>query len=219
MVKIFGKPLLEYQIELAKRYGITEIYILSGYLADTIIDYFGSGAKWGVEIHHVVEPKPLGTAGALKLLEGKLTGRFIVFYGDIVMDFDIPAFIAFDGRDAGTIGTVLVHPTGHPHDSDLVAIDAAQYVTAFLPKPHDTAPVSQNLVNAAVYVLSPRILDYIAGDAFADFGKDIFPALLQKGEQIRAYRTSEYIKDMGTKERFAEVCADMESGKVRGGLR
>ena len=89
MVKIAGKPLLEYQIELAKRYGITEIFILSGYLSEVIVDYFGDGAKWGVKIHHVVEPKPLGTAGALKLLEGKLTGRFLVFYGDIVMDFDI----------------------------------------------------------------------------------------------------------------------------------
>jgi histidinol-phosphate phosphatase family protein len=71
------------------------------------------------------------------------------------------------------------------------------------------------LVNAAVYVLSPRILDYIAEDAFADFGRDIFPVVLKKGERIRAYATPEYIKDMGTKERFAEVCADVESGKVR----
>ena len=217
MAALQGKPLLEHQIELAERHGIRKIFILSGYLADTIVNYFGNGAKWGVEIHHVIEPKPLGTAGALKLLEGKLTGRFIVFYGDIVMDFDVSAFAAFDARDAGTIGTIIVHPSSHPQDSDLVVVDAARYVTAFLPKPHDTAPASQALVNAAVYALSPRILDYITEDAFADFGRDIFPAVLQKGEKIRAYQTAEYIKDMGTKERFAEARADMESVRVRGG--
>ena len=98
MVSMAGKPLLERQIELAKSYGIDEIFILSGHLAHVISDYFGDGSRWGVKIHHVVEPCPLGTAGALKLLEGKLTDRFLVFYGDVVMDFDIQAFQDFDAK-------------------------------------------------------------------------------------------------------------------------
>ena len=215
MITISGKPLLEYQIELAKRYAITEIYILSGYLANVIVDYFGDGSEWGVNIHHVIEPEPLGTAGALNLLEGRLRGRFLVFYGDIVMDFDIPSFVEFDKDPPDTMGTILVHPNNHPYDSDLVEIDADKFVRAFLPKPHGENEVYHNLVNAAVYILSPRILDYIESGTFADFGKDIFPLVLKKGDKLRAYTSPEYIKDMGTKDRLEEVSRDLKNGKVR----
>ena len=122
MVEIDGKPLLEHQIELAKRYGAKEFFILSGHLAHVIEDYFGDGSKWNVKIHHVVEPYPLGTAGSLKLLEGKLEEKFMVFYGDVVMDFDIANFIDFDSKN-DSIGTTLVHPNDHPYDSDLIEVD------------------------------------------------------------------------------------------------
>ena len=215
MVKIAGKPLLQYQIELAKRYGITEIFILSGYLADAITGYFGDGSAWGVKIHHVIEPKPLGTAGALSLIKDRLKGRFLVFYGDIVMDFDISSFAAFDWNNPLTMGTILVHPNDHPYDSDLVEIDADKYVSSFLPKPHDEKEVYRNLVNAAVYILSPRIMEYIEDGTFSDFGKDVFPKLLEKAEKLRAYESPEYIKDMGTKERLEEVRRDLENGRVQ----
>ena len=215
MISVACKPILQYQIELAKRYGITEIFILSGYLAKVIVDYFGDGSAWGVRIHHIIEPKPLGTAGALKLLGNILENRFLVFYGDILMDFDVSSFIKFDNEMQDTLGTILVHPNNHPYDSDLVEIDKDKYVRSFLPKPHAENEVYKNLVNAAVYILSPRIMKHIEDGAFADFGKDIFPALISKGEKLRAYASPEYVKDMGTKDRLEEVCKDLESGKVQ----
>ena len=157
MCPIAGKPLLERQIELARDFGIDEIFILSGHLAHVISDYFGDGSKWGVKIHHVVEPYPLGTAGCLHLLDGRLKGRFMVFYGDVVMDFDLKAFQDFD-RNYDSIGTILVHPNNHPYDSDLVETDAEKTVTAMLPKPHPEGLVYHNLVNAAVYILSRVLL-------------------------------------------------------------
>jgi mannose-1-phosphate guanylyltransferase / phosphomannomutase len=215
MIQITGKPLLLYQIELAKRYDITEIFILSGYLANVIIDYFGDGSAYGVKISHIIEPKPLGTAGAVKLLKNKLKDRFLVFYGDIVMDFDIPSFINYDKNMPDTLGTILTHPNSHPHDSDLVETDSDKNVKSFLPKPHNENEIYHNLVNAALYILSPRIMDYIEDGVFADFGKDIFPFVIKKGEKLRAYSTPEYIKDMGTKDRLDEVNRDLLSGKVR----
>ena len=213
VVPMAGKPLLEHQIELAKHYGVDEIFILSGHLAHVISDYFGDGSKWGVKIHHVVEPCPLGTAGALKLLEGKLTDRFLVFYGDVVMDFDITAFQDFDSTHNG-IATILVHPNNHPYDSDLVEINEDLSVKSFLSKPHPEDLIYKNLVNAAVYILSPKVMDYIESGVSSDFGKHIFPKLLEKGQKIYAYKTPEYIKDMGTKDRFPLVCQDLETGKV-----
>jgi len=213
MVEIDAKPLLEHQINLAKRCGIDEVFILSGHLAEVIVDYFGDGSAWGVKIHHVVEPYPLGTAGSLNLLEGKLKDRFLVFYGDVVMDFDVDRFIDFDAQ-YDSVGTTIVHPNDHPYDSDLVEMDNDGKVTAFLPKPHPEGVVYQNLVNAAVYIFSTSIFDYIEEGISQDFGKDILPKVVEQGGFLMAYATPEYIKDMGTKDRFEHVSQDFVSGKV-----
>lgn len=214
MCPINGKPLLEMQIDLAKRYGINEIFILSGHLSQVIIDYFGDGSKFGVNIHHIVESKPLGTAGSLKLLEGTLKERFLVFYGDVVMDFDIKSFIEFDKQNEKSIGSLIVHPGNHPYDSDLVEVNDKKEIIGFLPKPHPKDLLYRNLNNAAVYILSPKIFNEIPNDVNTDFGKDIFPKIVQDGELLRAYDTPEYIKDMGTPDRLQHISEDVRSGLV-----
>ncbi len=213
MVEIAGKPLLEHQIDLAKRYGIKEIFILSGHLAHVIENYFGNGEKFGVKIHHIVEPYPLGTAGSLKLLEGILQDRFMVFYGDVVMDFDLKSFIEFDAKHE-SIGTTLVHPNDHPYDSDLLEVDADNKVIKVIPKPHNENEYYQNLVNAAVYIFSPEIFDFIEADISQDFGKHILKKIVDSSKLLYAYKTPEYIKDMGTADRFEKVKNDFISGKV-----
>lgn len=214
MCPINGKPLLEMQIDLAKRYGINEIFILSGHLSQVIIDYFGDGSKFGVNIHHIVESKPLGTAGSLKLLEGTLKERFLVFYGDVVMDFDIKYFIEFDKQNEKSIGSLIVHPGNHPYDSDLVEVNDKKEIIGFLPKPHPKDLLYRNLNNAAVYILSPKIFNEIPNDVNTDFGKDIFPKIVQDGKLLRAYDTPEYIKDMGTPDRLQHISEDVRSGLV-----
>ncbi len=213
MVQIAGKPLLEHQIELAKKYGVNEVFILSGHLANVIEDYFKDGVDFGVKIHHVVEPYPLGTAGSLKLLEGKLNERFLVFYGDVVMDFDINSFIKFDSQ-YNSIGTTLVHPNDHPYDSDLLELDKNNKVTRVIPKPHPEGEYYQNLVNAAVYIFSKKIFNYIEEGISQDFGKHILPKVVAAGETLIGYKTAEYIKDMGTADRFEAVKNDFITGKV-----
>lgn len=213
MVKIGEKPLLEHQIELAKKYGINEVFILSGHLANVIEEYFGDGSNFGVKIHHIVEPYPLGTAGSLKLLEGQLNDRFLVFYGDVVMDFDIKSFIEFD-KQYDSIGTAIIHPNDHPYDSDLLEIDNNNRVVKVLPKPHKEGEYYQNLVNAAVYIFSSKIFKYIEDGISQDFGKHILPKIVEVGETLIGYKTPEYIKDMGTADRFEAVKNDFLTGKV-----
>jgi NDP-sugar pyrophosphorylase family protein len=213
MVEIDGKPLLEHQINLAKRYGIKDILILSGHLSEVITDYFKDGSDFGVNITHIIEPYPLGTAGSIKMAESLIKDRFIVFYGDIVMDFDLQSFIEFD-RSYNSLGTTLVHPNDHPYDSDLVEVDKNNKVTAFHSKPHNPDMYYRNLVNAAVYIFSPEIFKYIESGKSQDFGKHIFPLIIEKGETLIAYYTPEYIKDMGTPDRFEKVKSDFISGKV-----
>lgn len=213
MCPIMSKPVLEYQIELAKKYGITEIFLLTGYLANVIEDYFGDGSKWGVKLHHIVETNPLGTAGNFPSLKDKLKDRFMVFYGDIVMDFDLNSFINFDKQN-DSLATILVHPNNHPYDSDLVEIDDKNRVTNFLSKPHPDDLVYKNLVNAAIYIFSPEVLNFIEKDIPQDFGKDILPKILKSNKNIFAYHSAEYIKDMGTPERLIEISDDIKNGKI-----
>lgn len=213
MLKVADKTLLEHQIELAKSVGIKDIFILSGYLADSIVDYFKNGEDFGVNITHIIEPYPLGTAGSVKMLEHLITERFLIFYGDVMMDMDLERLLDFDRSKMG-IATLLAHPNDHPYDSDLIEADETDQVTNFLSKPHPDNFYYSNLVNAAVYVFSPEIFKYIPFKK-SDFGKHIFPDLLTKNEALYVYKTPEYIKDMGTPDRLEKVTGDYLSGKVK----
>lgn len=209
MIPVGGKPVVEWQIELARRYGFTEILFMLGHLGGQIEQYFGDGSRWGVKIDYFRENEPLGTAGAFPMVRDRLTEDFWVFYGDTVMDIDLSRMVEYHRRHECT-ATLLLHPNDHPYDSDLVSVDGRGMVDGFSPKPHTGD--HRNLVNAALYILSPKAIEYVAGKS--DFGKDVFPALLRAGQPIAGYISTEYIKDMGTPERWGEVGEDMASGKV-----
>ena len=213
MIPVAGKPVLEYQIELAKRYGFSEIVLIIGHLGNIIQDYFGDGSKWHVNITYLTEAAPLGTAGALPILKKILTEDFFVFYGDTVMDIALDQFLVFH-KIKQSKGSLLLHPNDHIFDSDLVAVDENKRITNFFSKPHSTEFVGRNLVNAALYILSPEIIDHIPIGENTDFGKDIFPACLRSGLKLFGYISPEYIKDMGTPDRYKRICDDVISGKV-----
>ena len=213
MVRIGSVPLLEHHVNLARKYDIEEIYLLSGHLSEVITDYFGDGSKFGIKITHIIENVPLGPAGAIRQLGDEISKRFMVFYGDILLDFDINSFMQFDGA-MDTIATLIVHPNDHPYDSDLVEINDENIITAFHSKPHDGNRFYQNMVNAGVYILSPEIFGFIPGDKPSDFGKDTFPLLMASNKRIGAYKSAEYIKDIGTADRLTKTNKDYLSGKV-----
>ena len=212
MIPIAGKPVVEYQIELAKRYGFTDILFIVGHLGEQIETYFGDGSRWGVTISYFHEQEPLGTSGALPLLVNQLTNEFWVFYGDTMMDFDMEAMLQAH-QQRGAKATLFLHPNDHPYDSDLVEIDEQGMVKAFISKPHDPAQDYRNLVNAALYILNKDCVSYIP-EGKSDFGKHIFPSLLTHQLPLAGYVSSEYIKDMGTPDRWAKVEKDVLSGKV-----
>ncbi len=213
MVKVAGKPMLEHQIELARRYNFTDIRILTGHLGEVIEEYFGGGGRWGVEIRYSREREPLGTAGAVREIAEHLNDEFLVFYGDVMMDVDLGAFLRFHHRHHA-LASIAVHPNDHPYDSDLVEVGPDDRVTAIHSKPHSSDALHRNLVSAALYVLSPQILQDVARGKLCDFGRDVFPKLVAAGQDIRAYNTREYIKDIGTVQRLEEVEADLISGRV-----
>lgn len=213
MIPIAGKPILEYEVEMAKEYGYTDFLFIIGYKGDQIESYFGDGSKWGVRISYFKEEKPLGTAGALGYLKDSLTEDFFVFYGDTVMDFDMEAMLRFH-REKKADATLFLHPNDHPYDSDIVALDASGKVRKFYNKPHPENFVSHNIVNAALFIFSPKILEKIEKGVKSHIEKDVLPACLDAGLSLYGYVSFEYIKDMGTPDRYYAVCDDVISGKV-----
>ncbi len=213
LLPVAGKPVLEHQIALAKRYGLDDIIILTGYLGEEIEQYFGDGRQLGVHIRYYQEPYPLGTAGCVKELEDVIKEDFMVFYGDTMMDIDLKQFIDFHQQHKGS-ASLFIHPNNHPYDSDLVEINDSAQISSFYPKPHDANQYYQNLVNAALYIFSPQVLQYIQKDIASDFGKDVFPRMLKAGEKLFGYKSTEYIKDMGTPDRLSQVEKSFRSGKM-----
>lgn len=213
MIPINDKPILEYEVKMAKRYGYTKFIFIIGYMGKQIEDYFGNGEKWEISIEYFKEEKPLGTAGALGYLKDKLTEDFFVFYGDTVMDFDMSYMLEYH-RANHADATLFLHPNDHPYDSDIVDLDTDGKVRKFFNKPHEDGFVSRNIVNAALFIFSPKILDKIKIGIKSHIEKDVLPACLDSGINLYGYVSFEYIKDMGTPDRYYSVCDDMASGKV-----
>lgn len=215
MIPISGKPLLEHQIELAKSHGFTQIIIFACYRPDLIERHFGDGSRWGVQIRYIIEARPLGTAGAVLAGFSELANRFLVLYGDTMVNVDLDRIWKAHIKK-GADATLLLHPNDHPLDSDLVEMDAAGWVRAFHGRPHARDKYFQNLVNAGLYVIEKDALRAWAQDpTVLDFGKDIFPALLSQRGKLYGYNTPEYIKDIGTPQRYDRVCAEFESGVIQ----
>lgn len=212
MVPLLGKPLVEYQVELCKKYGLSEIIFIVNHLKQPLIDYFGNGEKFGIDISYFEEPTPLGTVGGIKEIEHLLTDDFLVLYGDVLVDMDLNRLFKFH-REKQSEATLVVHPNDHPYDSDLVELDENERITAVHPKPHKPDTYYRNMVNAATYVFSPKVLTHLKKGVKADFGKDIFPVLFNT-LKMYGYNTTEYLKDMGTPDRLEQVSGDIKSGKV-----
>jgi D-glycero-D-manno-heptose 1,7-bisphosphate phosphatase len=211
MIPILGKPILEYQIDCLKRNGLTDITIVIGRLGQCIRDHFGDGSSFGCRVSCFTEAEPLGTAGALYRLN--LGEDFILLNGDIVFDIDFSRMIAFH-RQRGAYATLAVHPNSHPFDSAVIESDKEDRVTGWLNK-EDPRQYYRNRVNAGIHILSLELLGSLRFNREKiDLDREILKPSIEGG-RVFAYATPEYIKDMGTPERYAQVSSDIEKGIVR----
>jgi histidinol-phosphate phosphatase family protein len=217
LIEICKKPLLERQIVLAKKYGFNNVLILVNYQSQKIVEFCNSQDNWGLSIQCINDgDKPLGTAGAVLSIKDFLEDEFLVMYGDTMLEVDLDRFVQFHKRDSRAAATLFLHPNDHPFDSDLVQVDVAGNITDFFPYPHPENCYLPNLVNAALYCIRKDALKFwdISTAEQIDFGKNLFPMMLQKGLLLKGYNSPEYIKDCGTPKRVDNVCEDLMSGKI-----
>ena len=214
MVPVDGKPLLEYQVEALKEYGIKKIVMIVGHLGEKIMEHFKDGKDFGVDIDYIVEKEPLGTAGAFYYLKDKTdTKDFLLIFGDVFFDIDFDRMEDFHFKNAA-LTTLLAHPNGHPYDSDLIQTDDNGKVIGFDSKNNVRDYWYDNMVNAGMYVINRELLELVGEPVKIDFEKDILANQVKNGANIYAYHSPEYVKDVGTVDRINATVEELKNGLI-----
>ena len=214
MVPVDGKPLLEYQVEALKEYGIKKIIMIVGHLGEKIMDHFKDGKDFGVDIDYIVEKEPLGTAGAFYYLKDKTdTKDFLLIFGDVFFDIDFDRMEDFHFKNAA-LTTLLAHPNGHPYDSDLIQTDDNGKVIGFDSKNNVRDYWYDNMVNAGMYIINRELLELVGEPVKIDFEKDILANQVKNGANVYAYHSPEYVKDVGTVDRINATVEELKNGLI-----
>jgi len=211
MLEIGGRPILEHLVNLLKKYGANEIAMNLHHLPDVIKGYFGNGEKFGVRITYSYEEELLGSAGAVKKLEDFFEGSFFVVYGDLFTNADLEKLLEFH-RDKSSRATIALYEVENPEECGIVQIDAESKIKKFIEKPN-AEEVFTNLANAGIYVLEPEIIDFIPENRFFDFGRDLFPFLLEKKIPLYGYPVKEYLADIGSADKYEKAQKAFLAGK------
>ena len=214
MVEICGKPILEWQLESLKKSGIHDFLVIISKNGKAISDYFGDGKKFGVSISYIKEESPLGTAGGLYFARSIIKDDFILCFGDLMLDVDWMRFHRFH-KEKGSVLTAFAHPNSHPFDSDLLVPNEDEKIIKIDSKNKVRDYYYENLTNAGLYVCSKKVLDYVAEPTKIDFEKVVLKHFVEEGKAY-AYRSSEYVKDCGTPDRFYSVENDLKNGIIHG---
>ena len=213
MTPLFGRPVMEHIITLLKRHHITDICVTLCYKPQAVMDYFGSGEQLGVQLTYFVEEEPLGTAGSVRNCLSHL-GRedFLVISGDCVCDLDLTEAIqAHQERESCATLVLYAHPK--PLEYGLVLTDEQGRVQRFVEKP-SWGQVVTNMVNTGIYILSPRAMELVPQQGPFDFGKDLFPTLLEQRMPLYGCPLEGYWCDMGDCGAYLKCVQDALDGRV-----
>lgn len=214
LIPIGEIPVLERELISLRNQGFIDIIITVSYRAKQIIEYFGDGSRLGIHIEYYIEEVPLGNAGALFKLD--LQDDFLLLNADAVFDIDFNRFVAYHKKKGGLV-TIFTHPNSHPYDSGLIVSNRDGAVEQWLTKEEARPKWYQNRVNAGLHVISPKLLKRVRfdniGQTKVDLDRQILKPLCGTGKMF-CYDSPEYVKDMGTPDRFIQVCHDFENGVV-----
>ena len=212
IVPIFNRPFLHYQIDLLKQVPeIDEVILSLNYQPRRIEEIFGDGSELDIKIRYVVEPAPLGTAGAVKYAGDSLTESVVVFNGDVLTQIDLAAVIRLH-RERKARATIVLTPVENPTAYGLVETDAGGNVRRFVEKPSADEITTHN-INAGIYVLEPDTFDRIPSDMAWSIERSYFPSLIERHETFVAYIYNGYWIDIGTPEKYAQVHRDIMDGR------
>jgi NDP-sugar pyrophosphorylase family protein len=213
MVPVLNRPVMEHIIGLLRRHGIAEIIANLHHHPQPIRAYFGDGSRCGVSLQYSREQEILGTAGGVKNVAAFFGDQtFLVIGGDDLADFDVTAMTAFH-RERGALATIAVMQVEQVSEYGIVVADDDGRIRSFQEKPKPEEAKSR-LANTGVYMFEPGVLDFIPAGEFFDFGKQVFPLLLEKGAPFFAWPAAGYWKDIGNPREYLEANLDALAGKA-----
>jgi mannose-1-phosphate guanylyltransferase len=226
MVPVLNRPFIEHVIANLVKHGINDIILAMGYKPDSIYKYFlaevdlesnteyksiKTDLNMGFNLLYSLEKKPLGTAGAAKLASKHIRDTFLVLNGDVFSDINYTEMLKFHKANKSVATIALTH-VEDPTKFGVVETDKKGKIKSFTEKPklHE---VKSHWINAGVYILEPKVLDYIPTDELYMFEKGVFPAMLNNAEPMYAYAGHEYWIDMGTPTQYLQLNGDILDGK------
>lgn len=227
LIPIDGIPVLEREINSLVAQGFKDIILTVSHLHEKIENYFGDGSRFGASIQYYVEETPLGNAGALFKLKDSLGhDPFLLLNADAVFDVDFNRMVDFHKMHGGLV-TLFTHPNSHPYDSGLIVASSDGSVESWLTKEDKRPEFYNNRVNAGLHIIDPKVLESVDGSKVGEFdestGKirkiDLDRQLLKPlcgSGMMYCYDSPEYVKDMGTPERYNAVVEDYKNGLVEG---
>ena len=213
LIRIEGVPVLEREIICLRDQGFNDILLTVSHMADQIQNYFGNGSKFGVHIEYFVEQEPLGNAGALFRIKDKLTEEFLLLNADSIFDVDFNRFVDYHHKKGGLV-SLFTHPNSHPYDSGLVITNDNAAVIGWLNKEDKRPEFYKNRVNAGLHILNKKVLDATIDTPKIDLDRQLLKPLVGTGRMF-AYDSPEYVKDMGTPDRYYSICEDCKNGIIQ----
>ncbi len=214
MVRLLGRPLMEYSVELLKKHGFNDIGVTVLYLPQNIKEYFGNGERFGVKMKYFEETEPLGTAGSVKSAQNELDEAFALLSGDALTNVDLSKVMSYH-KSVGADVTIVLSRQEDPLEYGVVLTGTDCRVLAFEEKPQWENVISDT-VNTGIYIINKSILDEIPPNTEFDFSKDLFPKLLKNNAKLYGYITEDYWCDLGTPEAYIQAHKDILLGKLFG---
>jgi len=212
MAHVANRPMMEHVVRLLERSGIVDLEVLLYFYPEKITSYFGDGSPWGVRMHYIGAEADYGTAGAVKKAESRVDGTFLVISADIITDFDLSRAIAFH-RERKAAATIVLTRVPNPLQYGIVITEEDGRIVRFLEKP-SWGEVFSDTVNTGIYILEPEVLSLIPAGKSFDFSRNLFPAMLARGDRLLGYVADGYWKDVGNLDEYLNVHLDILSGKV-----
>ncbi len=212
ILEMVDRPFFAYMIDWLASHGVEEIVLACGFLPDQMQAVLGDGSPGGPKLRYVVEPEPLGTAGAIKFAAPCLQDRFFVLNGDSLTDLDLTALWDFHlDREARV--SLGLYPVDDPSEFGLVELDETGSVRSFTEKRDGAGP---GLISAGAYVIDHEVIDLIPGGRKVSIEHEVFPLLVDDG--LYGLALDGYWKDIGTHDRYREACWDILEGRVSTGV-
>ncbi len=215
MLPVANVPFTAHQIAKAKAAGITKIILSTSYKSEVFSEYFGDGAKFGIDIRYVTEESPLGTGGAIRnvsnSLESAMQDPVFIFNGDVLSGHSLEKQLADFQTKNAAVSLHLIE-VGDPRPFGLVPTNADGFVTQFLEKPTDESQIVTKQINAGCYIFKREFIDSIRPNEVVSVEREVFPALLESAQPITGFIDNSYWLDLGTPISYLKGNVDVVTG-------